>query len=207
MRLDKEKIEKIIDDAKDIYAKLELTHDLEHVLRVSNLAAFLAEKEGANVDVVKVSAWLHDIGYFGLSKQEMIEKDHHNLSAEMAREIMRKHELDGKTVDEICNCIVSHNSSRISANSPSEAKCLHDADKLDCVGVRGILRMFAWNLTVEPRGYSLSGYVEHLRKTALGKEKVLVTKTAKEVAKKWNKRLFELFDAFKDEMKFSSGAD
>ncbi len=202
MNLDKKIVDEIIEYVKNIYSKLELTHDINHIERVANLAIFLAEREGANVDIVKASAWLHDIGYSGLTKKEMVEKDHANLSIKTAQGILINRGLDKDIVESICKCILLHDSSRIKIDSSIEAKCLHDADKLDCVGVRGMLRLFAWNLTIEPMNCSISEYMKHLKKGVLTKEKVLITKTAKELANKWNKKLLEFFDAYQDEINF-----
>jgi len=189
----------VIDYAKRIYSDFEITHDIEHIERVVSFAELLARREKANLDIVKISAWLHDIGYENMSKREMVESDHAIISAKKARKFL-KGRIEDSIIDMIYECIFLHRTDRINNNSSIEAKCLHDADKLDCVGIRGLLRLFVWDLTIEPRTLNISGYLKHLRGTIERKENSLLTNTAKEIAKNLNKNAYKLINDYENEI-------
>jgi len=58
----KEILGKIEKDAKKFFVGASGCHDWSHVERVYNLALRIAKKEGADINVVKLSSYLHDIG-------------------------------------------------------------------------------------------------------------------------------------------------
>ncbi|VVB60732.1 HD domain protein [uncultured archaeon] len=193
-------IDVVVGYSKKVCSEIEITHSVEHVERVVKLAAFLSKNEGADGNIVKISAWLHDIGYVGMSKQEMINKDHAAISAKLAQEFLEKNGLDSEKIEKICDGIRTHRNSRVCANSSVEAKCLHDADKLDCIGIRGLFRMFVWDTTIEPKEYhTLSEYLAHLKKSVIEKENVLLTNTARCLARKWNEHAFETLENYRNE--------
>jgi putative nucleotidyltransferase with HDIG domain len=200
--LNEKTIKNIIDYAKSVCSEFELTHDLDHIQRVVNLSVYLAQKENADVNIVKAAAWLHDIGYLNMTHKQMINEDHAELSSNMAKIVLKKQNLDQDIINHICECISSHRSSKITNNSSNEAKCVHDADKLDALGLRGSMRMLAWDLIIEPRGITLNEYITQLREVANRKEKALLTGTAKSLAKIWNAKLFVFIDNYNKESSF-----
>src|SRR5712664_4546894 len=71
-----------------------------------------------------------------------IEGFRHDIEgAKEARNILKNLGLPAKTVDAVCHCIESHRK-RTGRIQPQtiEAKCLFDADKLDCIGAIGVVR-------------------------------------------------------------------
>ena len=71
-----------------------------------------------------------------------LEDSRHEIEgSKEARKILTRLGLADRTVDAVCHCIESHRkrSWRIEPRT-IEAKCLFDADKLDCIGAIGILR-------------------------------------------------------------------
>lgn len=56
MTIPKEKLEKIKEFAKETFKGVDYAHDITHSERAAKIAKFLAEKEGANVDVCVVAA-------------------------------------------------------------------------------------------------------------------------------------------------------
>jgi uncharacterized protein len=71
-----------------------------------------------------------------------VERFRHEVEASKeARKILKTLGLADKTVDAVCHCIESHRK-RTGRIQPQtiEAKCLFDADKLDCIGAIGIVR-------------------------------------------------------------------
>ncbi len=96
-----------------------------HICAVVENAAFLAEKYGANVEVVTIAAWLHDIAsvtdYF-------LYDDHHIHGARIAGEILGGYGY-GKT-DLVKRCILNHRGNKPIAKLSAEEICVADADAI-----------------------------------------------------------------------------
>jgi len=76
------------------------SHDRDHVERVVKLAVYIAKREGANVEVVKKSAELHDIAR---------DKPNHAVeSAKVAREILKKQGYSDEFIERVAHCIEAH---------------------------------------------------------------------------------------------------
>ena len=75
-------------DARRYYADLrDPAHDFDHVLRVTRMAERIARAEGADVDIVRTAALLHDVG-----RGDASGRDHAEIAAERARHILRSEE-------------------------------------------------------------------------------------------------------------------
>ena len=70
MKINNEIINKIKNKAKEFFIGAYGCHDWSHVERVCNLSLKIAKKEKANVSIVKLAAYLHDIGL----KEEVLSK-------------------------------------------------------------------------------------------------------------------------------------
>lgn len=196
MTISSEKIEKIREYAYSLHKEFEMTHDIEHLSNVVTLSLQLLEIEGGRKDILEVAALLHDVGYSKLSsKKELIEVDHAKISAEIAKEFLTGLDVKEDDIRDVCECIYHHSSSRAKDTDLIESYCLHDADKIDCLGFAGVLRMFAWDLTVEDNFYSISKHIAKLKKTAESKEGVLITESAKKIAKERNSKLYAIIDS------------
>lgn len=144
------KFNQIIEAIRGIYARKDIAHDLEHAYRVKDWARILAEKEGADLEIVELAALLHDIG-----RPSAVEKTHAESGASLSINILQMCGYDENVITEVRNAIISH--SREAGYEPSSlaAKVLYDADKLDFVGPVGLARLFAmggslgWPLTGE----------------------------------------------------------
>lgn len=198
--MDQEFIDKIIDYAKSIYSEVDLAHRWDHIQRVCDLAVLLAEKEGADIEVVRIAAYLHDVGYKGMTTEEMVEKCHAELSATMTKELLQSLSLDEVFIEKVCETIITHRTSRITEDTDIEGLCLHDADKLDSSGVRGFMRLYAWNLLVEPRGLELNELIKFVRDSTLKRKKRLKTDTAREIIDKLDENVNNLVELYEEEM-------
>jgi uncharacterized protein len=112
-----------------------------HILNVAELAAEIAEKEGANVDVTRVAALFHDI-----AKLEADQDVHAEAGARVAGEYLRSRtDYPESFVSQVCDAVAEHSYEGDLANVPLETRCLMEADLLDKVGANGttlmILRM------------------------------------------------------------------
>lgn len=119
-------------------------HDMDHVMRVYNLSLQLAENEGADLEVLKASALLHDIARVKEDNDPFGKIDHAILSSEMAAPILKELEFSEDKIKHIQKCIVSHRYRTGNEPQTKEAQILFDADKLDSLGAIGIARSFVW---------------------------------------------------------------
>ena len=97
------------------------------------------EREGADLEIVRAAALLHDIGR---AEEQRSGVCHAQYSAERARDILRGHPAE--RVEAVAQAIARASLSR-GANGPSslEARVLYDADKLDAIGAIGVARAYA----------------------------------------------------------------
>lgn len=124
-----------------------------HTKDVVRIALELAEKEGADKEIVETAAWLHDIGR---SKAGLI---HHKESVEISQDFLKKEGKDPKFIKKVCECINEHvgprpltqriieklrESGLREGDAPEpksiESKCLYDADMINLVGPWGLLK-------------------------------------------------------------------
>ncbi len=120
---------------QSLYNHADSAHAFDHVLRVTRLAIRLAEREGADVEIVRVAALLHDVAGH--------RREHHFVSARIAHELLTPH-FSPAFVDAVVHCIEAHRFSQPPQPKTLEAQCLHDADKLDAIGAIGVARAFAF---------------------------------------------------------------
>jgi uncharacterized protein len=218
MEINKKIIEEIRDKAKEFFVGASGCHDWSHVERVYNLAVKIAQKERADMGVVRLAAYLHDVG----RKEEMESKgkiDHAEKGVELAEKILASYNLDLKTVENIKHCILSHRFRNNHAPLTIEAKILFDADKLDSIGAIGIGRGFLFagsagsnclytgnekELAKNARDFSYSkedsALLEYYFKLNKVREKIL-TNTGKEIAEERHNYMVDFFNRFELEIK------
>ena len=137
-----------IEEARSYYQDHDAAHDFDHVLRVLALAERIARAEGADVEVVRAAALLHDVGR---AEQERTGRSHAELGAERARKILAGHPPD--KVETVCQAIAAHRFRGPASGQTGtgdtlpqalEAKVLYDADKLDSIGAVGVARAYMY---------------------------------------------------------------
>lgn len=130
----KDKAERLFDGAKG-------SHDWEHTLRVYCLCERIGPAEKADMDVLRVAAYLHDIGR---ADQDLTfgAVCHAEKGAEMALPIVKKLPLSEEQKTNIIHCIRAHRFRGKCRPETPEAKVLFDADKLDAIGAVGVARAF-----------------------------------------------------------------
>jgi len=108
-----------------------------HSRNVVDLATDIAEREGANVDVVRVAALFHDV-----SKLEADQDSHAEEGARVAREYLTAHaDLPSSFVEEVCRSVREHSYQGPLSDVSLETRCLIEADLLDKVGANGTVLM------------------------------------------------------------------
>ena len=98
-----------------------------HLLPVIKNAIMLAEKYGADRDIVEVAAIFHD--YADLL--DFANRDnHHIMGAELAEAVLVQDGFDGEFVEKVKKCIINHRASVVKEKFSIEEICVADADAL-----------------------------------------------------------------------------
>jgi len=114
------------------------SHDLEHVGRVVALSRHLARVEGADEALVACAAYLHD-----MERGREDAGGHAVAGARLARELLPGSGLfSPEETGLVAEAIASHRYRSGPPPSSLEARCLHDADKLDALGAVGVGRAY-----------------------------------------------------------------
>jgi len=165
------------------------SHDIEHVIRVTKIAEYIAKKEGANVEIVRKAAELHDIAR---------DKSNHAIeSAKLARKILESEEYNKEFINAVSHAIEAHSFSSGVEPKTLEAKILSDADKIDAIGAIGIARAFLFS---GERGRSIRDTLRHFEEKLLKLKDLLHTETAKKLAERRHKILEEFYNELKREL-------
>ena len=197
------------EQAKEWYKDTDPVHDFSHIERVYRMAERLALAEGADLEIVRAAALLHDAD--GTTPGSEVRREHHLRSADFAERILKEEGWPEEKIKAVQHCIRAHRY-RDDREPPAtiEAKCLFDADKLDVLGAIGAVRavvyaalagtpfysepsqqfMQTWK---EEPGELHSAYHEYLFKLR-NVEKRLFTNTARELAQERSRYLEEFFN-------------
>jgi len=107
---------------------------LDHAERVRQIAEDIGQREGADLDVLRVAALLHDIGV-PINKER-----HYEIGALLARGILLQLGFTEGEIEPIAHAIEAH--SRYGGPDPQtlEGRILQDADAVEYVGATGLAR-------------------------------------------------------------------
>jgi uncharacterized protein len=130
-----------IEHARAWYSNADPVHDFDHVLRVYRMAERLALAEGADLEIVRAAALLHDAQGSAPGGQAVERANHHHSSASFAEQVLSEEGWPQDRIAGVMHCIRSHRFRDQSEPPQSlEAKILFDADKLDVIGAIGAVR-------------------------------------------------------------------
>lgn len=131
--------------ARQWYPLNDPVHGFDHIERVYRMAERLAQAEGADWEIVRAAALLHDIE--GSHPGENNRAGHHHQSADIAADILRLEGWKEERIAAVQHCIRAHRY-RDQREPPAtlEAKILFDADKLDVLGAIGVVRVLGYAL-------------------------------------------------------------
>ena len=200
-----------IEAARRWYPETDPVHGFDHILRVYQMVEKLALSEGADLEIVRAAALLHDAEGSQTSGGESGRLNHHQASAEFARQVLAVEGWPEERIVAVQHCIRAHRF-RDNSESPQtlEAKILFDADKLDVIGAIGVARTIAYDVIVsqpiyaEPSarfresgqkepGEPHSSYHEYLFKLSKIKD-CLYTPSARVIAEDRHRFMTEYFD-------------
>lgn len=137
-----------IDQARDWYDEGDPVHGLSHVLRVLALAERMGEELGADLEVLRAAALLHDASGAHPGEGED-RQSHEQRSALFAGEVLKKEGWEQTRIDAVQHCIRAHRFRGDESPETLEAKILFDADKLDVMGAFGAARTLGYALQAE----------------------------------------------------------
>jgi uncharacterized protein len=133
-----------IEEARTWYQETDAVHNFDHIMRVYRMAERLAKAEGADLEIVRAAALLHDSqGSDPGSESGRLE--HHQASAKFAAAVLKEKDWEQEKIEAVQHCILAHRF-RNPAEKPKtlEAKIIFDADKLDAIGAVGVARVIGY---------------------------------------------------------------
>ncbi len=116
-------------------------HDWWHIYRVWNLAKTIAEREGANLFIVELSALLHDIADWKFHDGD------DSKGPKVAEQFLVENQVDREVIDPVIEIIATISYKGAGVATPMktlEGEVVQDADRLDAIGAMGIARTFAY---------------------------------------------------------------
>ena len=131
-----EQITKCESLVKEIYDRMDASHDFQHIERVyENALTILQAEPGANEKIVRLAVLLHDVSD---SKYADSKEDEDR--------ILQALDLTAEEIQHIQTVIaeVSFNGGNELPATSIESKIVRDADRLDAIGAVGIARTFAY---------------------------------------------------------------
>ena len=138
-----QKIKEIVE--QELNQEKDSAHDIDHIMRVYNLAMTIVKTEAnVDIDVLQAASLLHDIGGAKEASDPSGKTDHAIIGAEMARPILENLGFSDDKIKHVQECILAHRYRTNNQPETIEAKIVHDADKLETVGAIGIARAFSW---------------------------------------------------------------
>jgi uncharacterized protein len=203
-----------IEEARAWYEENDPVHGFDHVLRVLNTAERLGQELGADLEIIRAAALLHDAS--GAHPAGGGERQaHEQSSAEFAREILQARGWKADRIEAVLHCIRTHRFRGVDKPETLEAQILFDADKLDVNGAFGIARTIGYALQAgepifaepsqrfiecgeEEPGESHSAYHEYLYKLRHIRDR-LFTEPARQIAESRHRLLTMFFEQLASE--------
>ena len=158
-----------VETARLWYPGSDPVHGFDHVLRVYHLAERLAQVEGADLEIVRAAALLHDIesGEWSVERGQASSIDnqqssinnsrltHHLSSAEFAAQVLQAEGWSEERIAAVQHCIRAHRfRDRQEPPTTLEAQVLFDADKLDAIGAVGVARAIGYAIQAGQPAYA-----------------------------------------------------
>ncbi|MFX1376714.1 MAG: HD domain-containing protein [Promethearchaeota archaeon] len=187
---DKEVISRITKFAVDNSSKDDI-HGFNHVERVYDMCIKIGKKLDANIDLLKITALLHDIGRID-EKCDTLKRNHAEISAEKAFNFLtsQNFNIPRDDINKIIHNIKAHSFSNNVIPQTLEAKILSDVDKLDALGAIGLYRTIGY--TIKKNG-GLDQVIEHLENKILKLKNLLYLSIAKKIAKERESIIYDFY--------------
>lgn len=188
----------------------EAGHDWFHIERVWKLSKKIAEKEGGNLEVIELSALLHDIA------DPKFHNGDETLALKISKDFLEEIQVDAELIEQVLFVIKNisfKNRAEAPENPPLELQIVQDADRLDAIGAIGIARTFNFggfknNLMYHPEikpnlGMNKEEYkksngttINHFYEKLLLLKDLMNTETAKKIASERHDFMLQFLDEF-----------
>lgn len=123
-------------------ASSDMSHDGPHIRRVLNMAITIAQKEGADLEIIIPAALYHDAAIY--RKNDPRNKFASEESAKFAERMLKCIDSYPKhKIPKVMDCINECSFSKGLEPSSLESKILQDADRLEATGAISIMRTFS----------------------------------------------------------------
>lgn len=208
-------IEKTINFVKQKLEGAEAGHDWFHIERVWKLSKKIAEKESGNLEVIELSALLHDIA------DPKFHNGDETLATKISSEFLKSINVEKKTIEQVLYIIenISFKNRGQAPEIPSiELQIVQDADRLDAIGAIGIARTFNFggfknnlmyhpdiqpqlNMSKEEYKKSNGTTINHFYEKLLLLKDLMNTETAKKIASERHDFMLKFLDEFYKEWK------
>ena len=185
-------------------------HDCFHIERVWKLSKKIAEKEGGNLEVIELSALLHDIA------DPKFHNGDETLALKISQNFLEEIHVNAKLIEQVLFVIKNisfKNRAEAPENPPLELQIVQDADRLDAIGAIGIARTFNFggfknNLMYHPEikpnlGMNKEEYkksngttINHFYEKLLLLKDLMNTETAKKIASERHDFMLQFLDEF-----------
>ena len=188
----------------------EAGHDWFHIERVWKLSKKIAEQEGGNLEVIELSALLHDIA------DPKFHNGDETLALKISQNFLEEIHIDTELIEQVLFVIKNisfKNRAEAPENPPLELQIVQDADRLDAIGAIGIARTFNFggfknNLMYHPEikpnlGMNKEEYkksngttINHFYEKLLLLKGLMNTETAKRIASERHDFMLQFLDEF-----------
>ena len=188
----------------------EAGHDWFHIERVWKLSKKIAEKEGGNLEVIELSALLHDIA------DPKFHNGDETLALKISQNFLEEIQVDAELIEQVLSVIKNisfKNRAEAPENPPLELQIVQDADRLDAIGAIGVARTFNFggfknnlmyhpeikpNLDMNKEEYKKSNgtTINHFYEKLLLLKDLMNTKTAKKIASERHDFMLQFLDEF-----------
>ena len=188
----------------------EAGHDWFHIERVWKLSKKIAEKEGGNLEVIELSALLHDIA------DPKFHNGDETLALKISKDFLEEIHVNAELIEQVLFVIKKisfKNRAEAPENPPLELQIVQDADRLDAIGAIGIARTFNFggfknNLMYHPEikpnlGMNKEEYkksngttINHFYEKLLLLKDLMNTETAKKIASERHNFMLQFLDEF-----------
>ena len=188
----------------------EAGHDWFHIERVWKLSKKIAEKEGGNLEVIELSALLHDIA------DPKFHNGDETLALKISKDFLEEIHVNAELIEQVLFVIKNisfKNRAEAPENPPLELQIVQDADRLDAIGAIGIARTFNFggfknnlmyhpeikpNLGMNKKEYKKSNgtTINHFYEKLLLLKDLMNTETAKKIASERHGFMLQFLDEF-----------
>lgn len=191
-------------------------HNIDHLERTLNYALYLQSKEGGDVIVIGISAFIHDIHRILASEKKRFVSPKESLP--VVETFLKDLDITEKQKQHILYAIEHHEEYAFGKEklivTDIESLILQDADNLDATGAIGIVRSFKYGTKHGRKDYdpnvplyqdeytegkTEASTIHHIYNKLLRLGDYMNTKTAKELAKKKTNLMQEFVDMYIEE--------